>query len=259
MNLKEKICQKLIKNATVNNENGYVQSYKDNIFEYIDEKYFVNDLMKGSGNELNSKFRALWSSSALAVNNFAPFIKKINHLEFDGNLFLNGKFERKFPTGLGGTPPNIDFSLENNKLVVAFESKFLGTLSGIKSEFKSSYFRIKYLDKNLIKLMEKYNGRYSFLHFAQLLKHSIGLINYSMKTGKNVILYYVYWTPINWHEFAEYISHDNELEIFTQEFELINGIKFKSIKYMDFWNIYEKNEIIKKHIFKIKERYELIV
>jgi hypothetical protein len=257
MNLKEKLYEKIIRDSTIPNINGYVNMYNDNLINGIENKYFENDLKNGSGNELNEKFRALWSSSALVVNNFVPFVKNITKITFNNNIFEKAGFERKFSTGLGGTPPNIDFFMEKADLLIGFESKFSETLVETKSEFKERYFSIKYLNSKFIELIKKYNNKNNFLHISQLLKHSIGLINYKMQTGKNVILYYIYWTPLNWNDFDEYNKHENELKIFSKEINDTNQIEFKSIKYIDLWKMYEKDNILKKHISKLRNRYEI--
>jgi hypothetical protein len=256
MNLKEKLHKKIINDSKIPNINGYVNAYNDNLIKNVEEEYFVNDLKNGSGNELDEKFRALWSSSALVVNNFVPFVKNIDKLAFDNIIFEKAGFERKFPTGLGGTPPNIDFFMEKNDLVIGVESKYLEITTETKSEFKEDYFSIRYLNNEFLNIMEKYNNKKTHLHIAQLLKHSIGLINYKMKTAKNIILYYIYWTPLNWNEFIEYNRHENELKIFSEEINSIGKIKFVSIKYIDLWKTYENNNILKDHISIIRNRYE---
>jgi hypothetical protein len=53
--------------------------------------------------------------------------------------FRSIKFEQKLPTGLGGTPPNIEFIAENETDVIAIESKFLEYFGPKKPRFKSSY------------------------------------------------------------------------------------------------------------------------
>ena len=195
----------------------------------------------------------------MAVNNFVPFVKHVGKINFIDTIFCKAKFEEPFSTGLGGTPPNLDFYMENSNLVVGFESKFLEIITETKSEFKEKYFSIKYLNKDFINLMKEYNNKKYYLHAAQLLKHSIGLINHQKKHGKDIILYYIYWTPLNWHEFDEYNKHENELKTFTKEINSTNQIRFVNIKYTEFWNIYENNILLNEHIKNIRKRYEFSI
>jgi hypothetical protein len=54
-------------------KNGYVNEAEQNLIEGVRLKDFEADLLQGDGNEMKGKFRAAHSSSALAVNTFAPF------------------------------------------------------------------------------------------------------------------------------------------------------------------------------------------
>ena len=257
MKLKEKLYQKIMNDSKIKNVNGYVNMYKENLNNGIEEEYFVNDLKNGSGNELDSKFKALWSSSALVVNNFVPFIKNISKINFENNIFEKAGFERKFSTGLGGTPPNLDFFMENANLLLGFESKFTEITVETNSKFSDSYFSINYLSNNFMDMLKKYNNKRGYLDAAQLIKHSIGLINNKIKNGKNMILYYLYWTPINWKEINEYNLHENELRIFSKEINNTGQIEFKSLKYIDFWKMHENNDLLAKDIQNLQNRYEI--
>lgn len=53
--------------------------------------------------------------------------------------FKVGQFERKLPTGLRGTTPNLDFFLENDNCIIGFESKFIEPLSLTLPKFSDSY------------------------------------------------------------------------------------------------------------------------
>jgi hypothetical protein len=55
-------------------KNGYVQTVEQNLVGGVRLLDFESDLRQGDGNELETKFRAVHSSAALAVNTFAPFI-----------------------------------------------------------------------------------------------------------------------------------------------------------------------------------------
>ena len=67
--------QEITKQSNIKNINGYVLNNSENLIDDVDIETFQKDLTQGSGNELKSKFNALYSSSALVVNN--SFIKRI--------------------------------------------------------------------------------------------------------------------------------------------------------------------------------------
>jgi hypothetical protein len=64
---------RLTRPNTVISEKGYANSIDDNLLPGVSRAQFEADLRKGDGNELAAKFLAAYSSSALAVNCFAPF------------------------------------------------------------------------------------------------------------------------------------------------------------------------------------------
>ena len=104
---------------------GYVATIEHNLLPAVRLDQFEDDLRAGDGNELETKFRAAHSSSALCVNAFAPFKDRPGDLVLAGiGGFHELGFERKCPTGLRGRrSPNLDFLAEGSGHVVAVESK----------------------------------------------------------------------------------------------------------------------------------------
>lgn len=256
--------QVIINKSDRPNKNGYVLNISDNLIGGVKVDLFHNDLMQGGGNELISKFNALYSSSALAVNNFA--IVKKHRIDFsflDYSNFDNSDFERKFKTGLSGTPPHLDFALENKDTLIAFESKYLELLDKKKVVFKDSYNKsnLSYLNDFWFNLIDSYVDNELYLDVAQLIKHSIGLINYKRNLPddltKKVFLIYIYWTPLNSNKFSEYIQHSNELNKFTDIIKKQSDIEFVSMTYNHFWDLYQNISIFAEHFDKLRTRYSI--
>ena len=67
-------------------EKGYVSEASQNLIEGVHIGDFEADLRQGDGNELEGKFRAAHSSSALAVNTFAPFRTRPDKLRGIGTI-----------------------------------------------------------------------------------------------------------------------------------------------------------------------------
>ena len=85
---------------------GYVHDVADNLVPSVRLTDFEADLRAGDGNELEGKFKAVHSSSALAVNAFAPFRTRGFELTVPGSGSITGlEFERKCPHGISGRPP----------------------------------------------------------------------------------------------------------------------------------------------------------
>src|ERR1035437_8816156 len=67
-------------------EKGYVAHASQNLVEGVRLADFEADLRQGDGNEMEGKFRAAHSSSALAVNTFAPFRTRPDKLRGIGTI-----------------------------------------------------------------------------------------------------------------------------------------------------------------------------
>jgi hypothetical protein len=111
----------------------YLDDWRSNLMDGVTPLDCEGDLQAGAGNELNNKggapakFSAVRSSSALAVNTFAPF-RRLPERLFLGGLerFRHAWFEKKCPNGLRTRcPPHLDFLAETHDAIVAVESKFL--------------------------------------------------------------------------------------------------------------------------------------
>ncbi|MBI9095440.1 MAG: hypothetical protein JEY71_11205 [Sphaerochaeta sp.] len=129
-------------------------------------------------------------------------MKEISFL--DKTQFTQARFEYKLPTGLMGTPPNLDFYLENSSHVIGVESKFLEILDQNPQKL-DAYIRSDNVEKlqsylpdgfmeNVIEFYQEKQDLYH-LPFSQLIKHTIGLIKHAQFEKKAPILLYIYWTP----------------------------------------------------------------
>lgn len=259
----KKLDINLLKNFLANNlnskkitvENGYLSTIQDNLIDGINVELFEKDFYQGQGNELQKKFLTIHSSSALVVNNFAFFKtlpKPFGFLDY-GN-FDNLLFEKKCSTGLGGIPPNFDVFFQNEENVIAVESKFTEILSKKEVIFSENYSsqKLRSLLGIMTPIIELYKKKKLYLDVVQLVKHSLGLLN--KYSGKDKILLYVYWKPINYVNFTNYIEHDKELEMFSEDMKN-TGITFISISYLELWDLLEKNELLSEHIKKVREKY----
>jgi len=95
---------------------GYVRNLESNLRKPL-SAHAWSGFSGGSGSELASHMRAPHSSSALVANVFdnwterdkAPLLSALG-VEGDGPA-VQLDFEAQFPTGLGGTPPNLDVAI----------------------------------------------------------------------------------------------------------------------------------------------------
>lgn len=177
-------------------ERGYLQTYAENLFRPLSEMALTS-FEKGSGSELvgrdgaPAKMRALHSSSALAVNFFDYWSNDPDGMLAALGLRIGAEslgFEVKFPTGLGGTPPNLDVAIRwSDGAWLGIESKFTEWLSPKSpgaQHFKDKYFPPDgglWASRGMVKCQGVAEAIYSkqltyrHLDAPQLLKHALGL------------------------------------------------------------------------------------
>lgn len=248
----------------------YAVSSEENLLRIKNWNTIEAELNKGQGNELNPKsglpkFNAFHSSSALGVNNFSFFKEKLDQFEFLGfKDFLEAVFEKKLPTGI--STPNLDFYVENANSILGFESKFIETLSaklpnheGNLTKYVNRFNELKNTPDDFINLIQSYIDitDKQYLDVAQLIKHSIGLLNKANDEDKDPILVYIYWVPTNWKEFELYRQHEIEIAAFKND--ISRHLTFISMSYLDFWSLYENNTTFSSHIKEVMNRYKLII
>ena len=239
-----KYCQKLWAESHAipyDNANGRVPNLDDNLFASLDAET-ASEFGNADGSELGrngkpGKMFSLHSSSALVCNVFdhwrrRPLAPLLQACGIEGNR-NDLWFEQKFPTGLGGTPPNLDvvLSCDGKSPVTAIESKFTEPYSsGDHTGFSDSYFR----DEELWEGLEKCRGlaenfaraNFRYLDAAQLLKHALGL-HRAFTAGGFELLYL--WYDVPGSSAAETLRE--EVERFSQA--VSTEVRFRSLTYQE--------------------------
>ena len=252
---------------------GYTRSPEENLVPGVTREDFWDDLKEGDGNELSdsprapAKFCAAYSSSALVVNTFGPFRHSPGNLMLAGhNGFSNSQFERKCPTLLWGTPPNLDFFAAGSKILVAVESKFLETLRPTKALFKESYntviqTRAEPAWQDTYRALLDDPTKFTHLDAAQLVKHYLGIRCTFRDCLVAQVLLYLYWEPTNAEDIPEYEKHRQEVELFSREVEE-SEIRFVALSYPQIWQNWSKVSGwggMLAHIEALRQRYELSI
>jgi len=241
---------------------GYVSCPEENLLSSVQLSDFYSDLEAGSGNELQKKFCALHSSSALAVNTFATWKRNPTNLSLCGREgFTSLTFERKCPTGLGGTSPNLDVFLDNNFCVIAVESKFLEYLTPKKGYFSESYTRdnLPQSEEACWYLIDRIKEQpKQHLDAAQLIKHYIGLRNLPFARDKEIVLLYLFWEPENWKDFEVFHRHRGEISDFASYFDELS-VKFICQSYPELWDEWVQHYKNTSHVSELRERYYLTI
>lgn len=259
---------------------GYFESYMQNTLPMVQKEDFVDDFKRGSGHELfpkrgKPKFCSVVSSSALAVNAFAPWKRhpELLSLDLDGHLisgFHKPSFEKKVSNGLKGTPPHLDVWLENPDNIVAIESKFTEFFSRKKGSFSDQY-RI-YIQENAVEFSNSpwkdfvesdyLISSFHHLDVAQLVKHYFGLKHYIKvnATNKAITLLYLYWQPSDlvMNKDFVFIEHEEELARFADYVKADPKVKFRYSNYISIyghWVRYSNDQEVRSHLEAFKRRY----
>lgn len=194
-------------------DRGYTTGVRANLYQPLSESALAA-FGRGRGNETRgrdsgpAKMRALHSSSALVVNVFdywsgrdaSPLMRALG---VSGQSPTVLDLEVHLPTGLPGTPPNLDVVLvPHSGSAVAIESKFTEWLTPRPQEKATSWDA--YLSKGrtlwtqaglprcqaLAERLANHRCEFSYLDASQLLKHALGLARSRHSGGRLLYLYY---------------------------------------------------------------------
>ena len=239
----------------------------------ITAELYENEYRQGAGGELSweirngkrcpPKINAVHSSSALVVNSFAPWKLHLHELELcRSSVFRSFRFETKAPTGLGGTPPHLDFLAESvDNAVVAAESKFTEYLQPHRTEFAQGYSSRSWPSGVeayviIMQQLQESPSKFAYLDAAQLVKHAFGLA--SLAVERNVTLLYLYWEPDNGDAYPEFELHRKEAEQFAGA---VGGssVKFWWKSYVELWNEWALADRVwlRSHSAELMRRYSV--
>jgi Restriction Endonuclease associating with ARP len=241
---------------------GYTVSFHDNLLPAVRPEDFEADLRQGDGNELETKFRAAHSSSALGVNCFAPFHSCLADLTILGKQeFDSFQFEAKCPTGLRGRrAPNLDLLLQTNGEIIGIESKLTEYLTRHQAKFSPAYEdqiqdhrRDQGWFKEMLRLMDEPRA-YDWLNAAQLIKHAFGL-DHSFP-GKPVTLLYLFWEPAETEGHPVFTEHRREIDDFSKRISG-SGPQFRAMSYPELWNSWQETapDWLTDHLRNLSARY----
>jgi hypothetical protein len=247
-------------------KDGYVADFRDNLLPLVLREDFEADLSAGDGNELQTKFRAAHSSSALAVNCFAPFRSRMAYLKLQsGEIFDTLQFERKCPTGLrGGRAPNLDVVVSGLESIIGIESKLTEYLGRHCAQFSPAYgeqIRDSRTEQGYFHEMKRLMDApdsYKWLDAGQLIKHAFGLAH----TFKDqpVSLLYLFWEPLNPDAHPVFAEHRAEIAEFS---ERVTGATpaFKAMSYAELWAVMRADapDLLNAHLDALEGRYSVLI
>lgn len=226
----------------------YTKLLEDNLFEPLTTEV-LKSFEEGDGKELydsatdTAKMKALHSSSALAVNQFhfwntpekakeiavACRLCSVNNTSSQKIMF-----EKKFPISPEfKIPPNIDVVIHNKPdsqiKLYAIECKFSESYSGYDKShklMKEAYFAesLNGLWSEIPNLQEfakrlSQNVPFNYLHPAQLIKHTLGLLNSGLNKNEFRLMYL--WYDVLGEEGAEHREEIDEFKKIAKRDDLL--------------------------------------
>jgi hypothetical protein len=256
---------------------GYLADWHDNLVDGVTFLDFEADLRHESGDEWAdqpeepARFRAVSSSSMLAVNTFGPFRHHPDRLAIDGmSGFEETRFEYRCPNGLQGTNPDFDFWGASRDTVLAIESRFLELLDPKTAQFSGQYSRPFSGTETVapiagagwaavFRALRDDPKTYRHLDAARLMKCYLGLKhNYP---DRRRVLIYVFWEPTNATALSEYKDHRREVADFASR---VRGLRtrFIALSYPDLWSEWLIHSIwsgMPEHLARLRERYSFAI
>jgi hypothetical protein len=246
---------------------GYVVELEDNLLPGITRSKIEEAFGAGAGQELEGKMRAPWSSSALAVNSFAPWAcdPALLSLAAISGFTETLAFEAKCPNGVSTIPPHLDVLLERGDEIVAVESKCTEHLVGKKAKVAAAYLAL--VDKGDERASSRWFAAlaeapsFRLLDAYQLVKHYLGLVLTYPK--RPVTLVYLYWEPTNADALPVFATHSGEAARFG---ELVAGddtCTFEALSYAEHWHdldaLAEKPSWLVAHLGELRRRYAVAI
>ena len=254
---------------------SYVATLPDNLLSRVELQDFEEDLRNGGG-ELDwrsdgrspPKFQAAYSSSALAVNTFSPFRRRMTDLTICNlNGFESLRFEARLPNGAG--MPNLDVLCQGST-AVAIESKCVEYLrTGETAEarrhdpdvpFKPAYKDVEHLlDKqfgDLYKLINANFGAFAPVGVAQLVKHYLGIKN--TIGDRPAILVYLFWEPSDRDKYPVFAHHRQQVDRLCGLL-LGTSVKFIAKSYQQLWQEMARAPApwVAEHVAELRRRYDV--
>ena len=242
---------------------GYVAAPADNLLDGVSLAQFEKDLRSGDGSELNGKFCAVHSSSALAVNTFAWF-KTADRLPLLALCGIKGantlSFERRFPIFRGGRAPNLDVWIETDTVDLAIESKLTEYFVARRPVFSKAYDRLAppvLAEPCWWQIYEQAKTTTpGHLDIAQLVKHYFGLRKHQQTTGQTKPILFLYWEPLNAQTIPACQQHQHELAQLTTAVQE-SAITFRTMTYSQLWSSWSRISELAQHASNLINRYEV--
>ena len=248
---------------------GYCDQPADNLIATVTPEIWEAakaDIAKGKGTELASKFLAAYSSSALAVNAFAPLCGRV---ALPGSVDVEGEthFEQERSAWASGWLPTLDVIVERKAAPVRLfvESKCLEFLRKGATDFSAAFPKkaSEHLKPEAAEVFETvYEDRYAFdpLDAAQLLKHFLAAKKVALAQQCRVVLLCVWWEPTDTEAHPVFAAHTAAAALLAAALS-DPDVTVIPCSYLQLWAHWEAvgDSALQQHVRLLQERYAVVL
>jgi hypothetical protein len=222
------------------------------------------DLSSGKGDELAGKFRAPYSSSALAVNSFGPLLSDVS---LPGPLVVTGDiaFEQQRSAWAGGYWPTLDVIVETEGAATRLfvESKCTEFLRQGHPHFSTAF--VKHAQERLdvtasmtfARLAED-AGLFDPLDARQLAKHFLAAKRAVVDAAQpfKVVLLCIWWEPQDAEDYPVFARHRDAVQDFAEAVP-DSDVRVIGISYPELWQHWEgsRDPVLRRHTQLLRDRY----
>jgi hypothetical protein len=248
---------------------GYCLQAEDNLVASVGPGVWRRarqGLAGGKGDELASKFRAPYSSSALAVNTFSPLLEGVS---LPGPLQVAGPiaFEQQRSAWAGGYWPTLDVIVEADGSPVRLfvESKCTEFLRKGHPDFSEAF--VKHAKQRLsaaaVRTFERLAADpavFDPLDARQLAKHFLAAKRAVVDSAHAfaVVLLCVWWEPQDASEYPVFQNHRDALTAFAAAVP-DDDVAVRGMSYRDLWAHWDAlgDPIVVRHTQLLRGRYDV--
>ena len=250
-------------------DSGYCLRAEDNLIATVGPGVWQRargDLARGKGDELAGKFRAPYSSAALAVNTFAPLLSGVS---LPGPVEVRGDiaFEQQRSAWAGGYWPTLDLVVEADEYPVRLfvESKCTEFLRKGHPGFSDAFVKHarKQLDGTAAATYEQLaDDAHMFdpLDARQLAKHFLAAKRAVIESSQpgTVILLCIWWEPHDAAEHPVFGRHRAAVDAFAAAVP-DTDVAVAGISYSELWDHWEalNDPLIARHTQLLRDRYDV--
>jgi hypothetical protein len=240
---------------------GYCAAAEHNLVDAVTPELWLAakaDLERGKGSELDRKFRAAHSSSALVANTFVPMRDGV---DIPGVGLFAGlpRLEQERSGGAKGYKPTLDVIVEGEVRDLYIESKCREYLDSGEADFSVAWPKLaaEHLSEAAARIYgDVYAAArtYTPVDAPQLLKDVLAADKAAREQDRDVVLLYAYWEPNDASNFEIFEDHRKQAQQLCCRLDS-KRVTALSISYQQLWDHWESHG--QHHIAQLRRRYDV--